>query len=332
MPEAAPVVAPPAVGGQTKTVTFTKPAAAAPSKPPAAETKPGDAVNEPAGDDVDPRDLWRKATKGRTFKHRGAEKSLEELDPDEATEMIRRGYGASEMVAEAKKTQGEAAKILALKQAISEGDDNAALDAIMEIGGERGLKLLDKLRAQMAQQDEESAGMTDRERAASQRAQAAEQRAQQLERAQAEHAKQQKQQQYAAEEAHVKQEGLQKVGELLKLAKDFPPERAELLMPFVARAWREAIETGAELGRDVNPEAIIKRAEKLFRGSTSDFYGKLSPAEQFEFLGEKAVMRLSGELVRRRSGARVAPAPTAAQKTPEARGPDMLGDPRYLRR
>ncbi|MDP2271264.1 MAG: hypothetical protein Q8K32_11070 [Archangium sp.] len=332
MPEAiAPVVAPPANTAPAKPVIPSKPAPAAKAPTEAAD---GKAPAETEGDDVDPKDLWKKATKGRTFKHKGAEKSLEELDPDEAAEYIRRGYGASEMVAEAKKTQSEASKILDLKKAIAEGDDDAALEAIMEIGGKRGLQLLDKLRQSMAAQEEEDAGLTDKERAAMQRAQAAEQKAAELERAEQKRAQEEEQKQYQREEVQTKTEALGKVSELMKLIKGFPPEKKDLLGPYVARAWREAIETGAELGKDVSPEAIIKRAEKLFRGSTSDFYGKLSPTEQFEFLGEEAVAKLSAELVRRRRGGATAakPVPPAPKKTDTGREAPELGDPRYLMR
>lgn len=326
MPEAiAPVVAPAAP-------VTAAPAKAAPAKQPLDAKEP--VAAEAKSDDVDPKDLWKKAVKGRTFKHKGADKNLEDLDPDEAVEMLRRGYGASELVAESKKTKAEAEKILNYKKAIEEGDDNAALEAIMEIGGPRGLKLLDKLRQQMAEQQESEESLTETERAAMRRAQAAEQRAAELERAEAKRAEETEQQQWKREEAQTKTEAMGKVNELMKLIKNFPPEKSDLLKPFVARAWRECIEAGDEIGRDVTPEALMKRAEKLFRGSTSDFYAKLSPSEQFEFLGEEAVRKLSSELVRRRNGvpapARPVVAPSAKKDSP--REAPQLGDPRYLMR
>lgn len=332
MPEA--VIAPPPAaptGKPAATVTSAKPPPGADGKPPASTEAPKDS---PAADDVDPKDLWRKAVKGKTFKHKGADKNLEELDPDEATEMIRRGYGASELVAESKKTKAEADKILGLKKAIEEGDDNAALEAILEIGGKRGLKLLDQLRTQMAQREEEESTLTAAEKAAVQRATAAEEKLAELERAEQKRTKDEEQKQYQREEAQTKTEAMGKVNELMKLLKGFPAERKDLLQPYVARAWRECIEAGDELGRDVSPEALIKRAEKLFRGSTSDFYGKLSPTEQFEFLGEEAVIKLSNELVRRRKGGAspAKPVTPAPKKTETTRDAPQLGDPRYLLR
>lgn len=333
MPEAiAPPPPPAATTPPAKTVTFTKPVADA--KPPVA-TETTKAPEGGAADDVDPKDLWRKAVKGKTFKHKGADKNLEELDPDEATEMIRRGYGASELVAESKKTKAEADKILGLKKAIEEGDDNAALEAIMEIGGQRGLKLLDQLRKQMAERDEAESTLTPAEKAAHDRATAAEQKLAELERDAKKRAQDDEQKQYQREEAQTKTEAMGKVNELMKLLKGFPTEKRDLLQPFVARAWRECIEAGDELGKDVSPETLVKRAEKLFRGSTSDFYAKLSPTEQFEFLGEEAVIKLSNELVRRRKGGVTAakPVPPPAQKrTDNARDAPKLGDPGYLTR
>ncbi len=331
-PDAAPVVAPPAnTAAPAKPVIPSKPAPAA--KPPNEGTE-GKAPAETGAEDVDPKDLWKKAVKGKTFTHKGAAKNLEEIDPDEAAEYIRRGYGASEMVAEAKKTQSEASKILDMKKAIEEGDDNAALEAMMAIGGKRGLQLLQRLQKEMAAQQEEEAGLTDKERAAMQRAQAAEQKAAELERAEQKRAQEEEQKQYQREEVQTKTEALGKVSELMKLIKGFPAEKKDLLGPYVARAWREAIETGAELGKDVSADAIIKRAEKLFNGSTRDFYGKLSPTEQFEFLGEEAVAKLSAELVRRRRGGATAakPVPAAPKKPDNAREAPELGDPRYLMR
>lgn len=331
MPDAPAAPATPvAPAPNTKVVTFTKPAAVPkPTEPAGTDADP----KTPAAD-VDPKDLWRKAVKGKTFTHKGAAKNLEELDPDEATEMIRRGYGASELVKEAKTKSEQAEQVLNLKKAIAEGDDEAALSAVWELAGERGLKLLDRLRGDMAKQQEQDATLTEKERAAIQRAAAAEQRAAELERAEQKRAKDAEEQSFKQEETRTKTEGLAKVGELMKVVKGFPQEKADVLLPFVARAWREAIETGAELGRDVKPEAIITRAEKLFRASTSDFYGKLSPTEQFEFLGEEAVMKLSNELVRRRRGAPSAAkaAPAAPKKTESTREAPQLGDPAYLRR
>ena len=68
----------------------------------------------------------------------------------------------------------------------------------------------------MAKQQEESAGLSDKERAALERAQAAEQRAAQLEREQQKRAKDDEQKQAQRDEAQTKQEGLVKVGELMK--------------------------------------------------------------------------------------------------------------------
>ena len=337
MPEATPAAPPPPAAATAKPAAKPVPVAPFAKPPAAATTKPVDAdgrVTEAAGEeDVDPKDLWKRFSKGRTIKHAGKEKALEEFDPDEVPEMLRRGYGASQLVAEANKAKAEAEKVLAYKKAIAEGDDDAALEAIMEIGGERGLRLLDRLRGEMAKQQEESAGLSDKERAALERAQAAEQRAAQLEREQQKRAKDDEQKQAQRDEAQTKQEGLVKVGELMKGLKGFPKEKADLLLPYIARAWREAIETGAELGRDVPSEAVIKRAEALFRGSTQDFYGKLSPAEQYEFLGEEAVVKLSAELVRRRKSTPVAakPAQPPASKPAESSKVE-LGDPRYLMR
>jgi len=318
--------------------TPTQPAAPKPAaqpKAPPAPTEPKDAkAPETSEPQEDPRELWKKAVKGKAIKHKGVEKHLEELDPDEATEMIRRGYGASEMVSEAKKTREQAEQILNLKRAISEGDDDAALQAIYELGGERGIKLLDKLRVQMAQQQEEVEQMTPRERAAREEAQRAKDELTKYQREKAEREAAEARKQDELETATTKRDGMSKVSEVLKLTKGWPAEKGEMVLPFVARAWREAILTGGELGRDVPPEAIVKRAEQLFRQQTSGFYSALSPTEQFEFLGEEAVEALSRELVRRRRGAPAAkPATsTAPKKTDGGRELIPLGDPRYLMR
>ena len=281
----------------------------------------------------DSRELWKRAVKGKSIKHKGTERQLEELDPDEATEMIRRGFGASELVSEAKKTREQAEQVLSLKKAIAEGDDDAALQAIYELGGDRGIKLLDKLRTQMAQQQEEVEQMTPRERAAREEAERAKQELTKYQREKAEREAAEAKKQDEIEAANTKRDGMAKVSEVLKLTKGWPVEKGEMVLPFVARAWREAIVTGGELGRDVPPEAIIKRAEQLFRQHTSGFYSALSPVEQFEFLGEEAVEALSRELVRRRRGAPAAaskPAGAAPKKSDGGRELILLGDPRYL--
>lgn len=326
MPEAVAPAAPTQTAPSTAKPPAQKLDEGAPKEPPKTE--------QPTGDD--PRELWKKAVKGKAIKHKGVEKPLEEFDPDEAAEMIRRGYGASELVAEAKKRTEQAEKVLSLKKAIEEGDDDAALRAVYELGGERGLKLLDKLRAQVAQRQQETEQMTPREREMAERAARAEEQAAELAREKAAREEAEAKKADEQEMLRTRQEGLQKTQEVLKLVKGFPVEKAEMVLPYVARAWREVLETGAELGRDVPPEAIVKRAEQLFRQSTSGFYAALSPAEQFEFLGEEAVAKLSAELVRRRRGGVAKPAVAAqAPKTkPTGDGRELvgLGDPRYLMR
>lgn len=311
---------------------------AAPKPPTPAKAPPSEPKDVKAPESTepqeDPKDLWKKAMKGKVFKHKGVEKHIEELDPDEATEMLRRGYGASELVSEAKKTREQAEQVLSLKKAIAEGDDDAALQAIYELGGERGIKLLDKLRVQMAQQQEEVEQMTPRERAAREEAQRAKEELTKYQREKAEREATEARKQEEVEAATTKRDGMAKVSEVLKLTKGWPAEKGEMVLPFVARAWREAIVTGGELGRDVPPEAIIKRAEQLFRQQTSGFYGALSPTEQFEFLGEEAVEALSRELVRRRRGAPAAAAKPASSPKKAEGGRELipLGDPRYLMR
>lgn len=319
MPEA--VAAPAAPAAQTNAVADQKNVATETTeqKPPAPDVKA----------------LWKQAVSGKTIKHRGVEKKLEDFDPDEAADYIRRGFGATELAAESKKAMAEADKVRAYQKRIAEGDDDDALNALVEFGGERSIKLLEGFRQRLAKEQEEVGQMTERERAMHAELQRRDDELRQ-------HQAKEKQRLAAEEEAEGKRvfaetrtAALKNIGELVKTLDGFPQTKSDALVPFMARAMREAMDLRQELGRDVKPEAIQARAAELFKASTSDFYAGLSTEEQFNFIGQANVAKLSALLVKKLRGAPLqqpiikAPAPGNGQAKPGAA--PKLGDPGYFK-
>jgi hypothetical protein len=281
----------------------------------------------------DPKDLWKKAVAGKTFKFKGVEKSLADIDPDEAVEHLRRGFGANEVVAEAKKTKAEAESVLSLRKRLAEGSDDEALDALVQFGGERGLKLLDSLRSRISSEQEQLSKLSDGERQHYEARQRAEQELEHYRKQEAQRKQEEAQREEQSVAAQVKQEAMTKAASLAKLLKGFPASKVDALGPHIARAWQESISLGMELGRDVSPDALVKRAEELFKASTHDFYGGMTPEEQFEFLGEEQVRKLSALLVSRlRGNVKPAPAKVAPAAPSRTSTEPMLGDPRYFSR
>lgn len=297
---------------------------AAPDAKPEGEAKP------------DVKALWRQAVGDKSIKHKGVEKKLADFDPDEAADYIRRGFGASEVVAETKKARAEADSILALQRAMAEGDDDAALEALVKFGGERGIKLLEAQRQRIAKEQDEYSQLTERERHFMQQQQQLQEQLRAAQAREREREEAEKTAQMKAIEAETRTQALQKASEVAKLIKDFPEAHVAALGPYVAKAWRESIDLGQELGRDVSPKALLARAQELFSASTRDFYAKLTPEEQFQFLGEESVRKLSALLVKRLQGAKTVPqqkpTPAAAERTESTSSNPQLGSPRYLMR
>lgn len=311
--------------------------AAAPAPAPAAQPNtnpaPADGAATPAEAKPDVKALWRQAVGDKAIKHKGVEKKLADFDPDEAADYIRRGFGASEVVAETKKARAEADAVLAMQRAMAEGDDDAALDALVKFGGERAIKLLEQQRQRIAKESEEYSQLTERERQFMQQQQQLQEQLRQAQAKEREREEAEKAAQMKAIETETRTQALTKANELVKLIKDFPEAHVAALGPYVAKAWRESIALGEELGRDVTPKAMLARAQELFQASTRDFYGKLSPEEQFQFLGEESVRKLSAILVKRMHGAKTTqqrPTPAVAPKAEADSSQPQLGNPRYL--
>lgn len=316
-------------------------APAAAAAPTTSNTAPNAAPNtgtETAAETPDVNTIWKQVAKDKVIKVHGKERKLEDFSLDEVQGHISRGLGASQAIEESKKARAEADKILAIQKKIAEGNDEEALEALFGISGERGIKLLEAARQRFAKEAEEESQMTERERQMRAEIQRRDEELRQHKTAAQQRAQQEQEAEQKRVFAEVRTKAMGHVTELTKAMSDLPASHAEALLPYVARATKESMELGQELGRDIKPEAIRQRAQELFKASTHDFYDSMTPEDQFRFIGLDRVKKLSALYVAHvRGGSKVAaaqkPIPTQAEKKPSTTSTDpQLGSPQYLSR
>jgi len=281
----------------------------------------------------DAKTHWKTALKDSPWKirHKGVERSLSDFDPEEATSLIQRGYGATKQVEEANKVRGEAEKILALKKALDEGDDESALEALTAFSGKRGIELLQKLQSQQQHREESLKDVPPEVRQLLEQNETLQRQLQEHTRTQAEQKKAEQKKAHEAEVGKARAEAVNLVGDVLK-ALNLPPETAPYIERFAVQAMREALEVGLELGVDVPPAKVAARAHELAQSSVFGVLDSIPHGKLYDALGEKRVDQLSREFVRRHKQTKqqsATPAPAPEQKP--ANGVPRIGDPRYLR-
>ena len=289
-----------------------------------------------ATEEVDHKAKWKESLKDSPWKikHKGQEKALAELDPEELVSYAQRGYGASKLVEEANRSRAEADKVLAAKKALAEGDDEAALEALVELGGKRGLELLQRAQARNAQREDALKDVPPEVRQLLEQNEALSKQVAEARRAQ----ERQEQERVRASEAEMlrrtRAEAEEIGGKVLK-ALNLPPEALGHMVPHVARAMREVLELGQELGVDVGPEQIVERARELAHASVFGVLDSVPPQRLYDALGQERVAMLAREFAQRHKQMRGnAPAASAPKKTESTSNASVfaLGDPRYLRR
>jgi hypothetical protein len=303
------------------------------------QAKPPPVVDEVKADapkPVDPKVRWKETLKDTPFKvkHKGEERSLADFDPDEVTGLVQRGYGATKLVEEANKTKAEAEKVLAAKRAIEEGDDETALEAILSIGGKRGVALLQKLQAQEAKREDALKGVPPEVRQLLEHNEKLQAQLREVEvsKRQAEH--QEAQRQHQTLMAKTQQEAIELTGNVLK-ALNLPPEATGAFERYTVQAMREAMEVGLELGVDVPPERIAQRAQQLAQQNVFATLDAIPSAHLYDSLGAERVAKLAQEHLSRH---RLSKSPQQTQAQTQKQQPKQeangyrLGDPKYLMR
>lgn len=251
---------------------------------------------------------------------RGEEKGLESLDDLFCVVTdAQRGRGATKVVEEAKKEAEEAKRIKALAEKAKAGD----IDAISELAGPQSLEALKARDAQAAEEKKLLEQLSDVERMLYEENTTLRQREAQRAKAEAEAKKAAEAQEREASVAKARTEAqatATKVLEALKL----PPEKLEVVGPYVVRAMRRAAELGLEVGTDVPAEQVLAEAQEEMQGVLSHTLEGLQPAQLFDFLGQERVNAIAREMIRRRNGggAQAAAKPAPKPAKPEA-DPDL---------
>ena len=282
---------------------------------------------------ADPKAAWKEFGKsfGKSLKYKGEERSLADLEPDAAYDLMLKGHGATKLVEEARAKSTEADKVLAAKKAIESGNDEEALDAILAIGGKRGVALLQKLQAQQAERAELEANISPEVKALleeNERLQG-ESKKWQAEQAKAKQAEQAKLEEQVMHETRTKV--VEMAGGLLK-AFNLPAGKAEVMAPHVGRAMQEAMDVGVDPFDPQYADRVVARANELAQQAVFGTFDGMSDDETYDALGAERVAKLARVHLTRRGLKAAAPVATSRPQTKQQQpGAPKLGEPGYLR-
>lgn len=337
MSDAAPAA--PAAAGTPGKAPAAPGAKAAPAKAPTPLNPEGKGTaNAPADDGAD---AWGESDAAELSKYlrklskhdprarvrvKGEEKGLESLDDlfGVVTD-AQRGRGATKVVEEAKKEADEGRRIKALAEKARAGD----LDAIAELAGPQSLEALKARDAAASEEKRLLEQLSDVERMLYEENTTLRQRESQRAKAEAEAKKAAEAQEREASVAKVRTEAQATASKVLEALK-LPPEKLEVVGPYVVRAMRRAAELGLEVGADVPAEQVLAEAHEEMQGVLTHTLEGLQPAQLFDFLGHDRVNAIAREMIRRRNGgsAQAAAKPSPKPSKPEA-DPD-LGSLAYM--
>lgn len=334
-PAATPAAAAPAKGpGGPAAKAAPVKAATAMTPPPAAPAKAEAGEGDDAWGDNDAAELQKYLKK--LSKHdprarvrvRGEEKGLESLDDlfGVVTD-AQRGRGASKVVEEAKKEAEEAKRIKSLAERAKAGD----VEAIAELAGPQSLEVLKARDAEAAEERKLLEQLNDVERALYEENRTLRSREAQRAKAEAEAKKAQEAQENEAKVAKVRTEAQATASKVLQ-ALNLPPEKLEVVGPYVVRAMRRAAELGLEVGTDVPAEQVLAEAQEEMQGVLNQTLEGLQPAQMYDFLGAKRTEALVREYLRRRnmSSEKFVTQPTKARPPEETRPNARPGSTSYL--
>lgn len=247
--------------------------------------------------------LSRKSKKDPNFRlrHKGEEKALESLDDLKAAIMdAQRGRGANKLVEEAKKERESIAQqrqqIEAIQQAFASGDPELAEAALKLLAGDSAYDLAQSVAERRQKQQDEYAGLSDRERQLLERNKALESEFQRL---QAEEAKQKEEAISRQKQERIKQLSAQARENTKAIVESLGYDESAMLAygPHVVSVMREAIELGQELGRDIPFEQVKALAEQRAQASVIEPVRKMSPKAFIGAVGKEYAVAIARELV-----------------------------------
>lgn len=250
--------------------------------------------------------LARKSKRDPAFRlrHKGEEKSIESLEDLKIAILdAQRGRGASKLVEEAKKEREavaqQKAQLDAIREAMASGNPDDVEAAMQALAGERAQDVARLISERAKQREEQLSELTPRERQLLERNQRLEQEMQRRMDEEAQFKQQQLERQQQQQLESIRSEAKAQTIDLLK-SLNLPEEKLEVMGPHIVRAMREAAELGQQIGRDIPLEAIKAQANHYAVESTRGVFEGLTPAQQYGFLGEKAVTGLVREFLQRK--------------------------------
>lgn len=285
--------------------------------------------------------LKRKSKADPKFRTRvkGEERGIE--SPDDLASLFtdaQRGRAATKTVEE---TKAQAAKLAereksveAARAAFESGDPDAIARALESLGGGKAFHGVRAMMERQAEREKAIAELTPIERQLLQERESLMAERDQWQNERKQHDEAAKQAEEAKTIAGVRREATERATHILTTLK-LPPEKLDVLGPHLITAMREAAEVGLELGRDVGPEQLLEYAQQRAAEVSTGFFTGLTPAQQYDALGEKTLAGLVREHLKRSKLSREAPAESQnngaakRQQQPATKKP-ALGDASYF--
>lgn len=279
---------------------------------PAPVAKPGEqsAVIADAKPVVDPK-AEKKQQVNQLLKELGYKVKAKdrELDPDvdAVFGFANRGYGATQLVEEAKAEKAKAAEILKLKEQLDGDDPEAALAALQKLGGRHTEQLAMRIAREKFQRAQEEEQLSERERYFKQQAEQQQAELRRYKEIEAQRAREAEEQNYKKEFTSLQAELLQQAVGIAKALR-MTEAQAPSILPRIARHMRAAKAAGV----DVLPEQIAAEVQAEVDGEWQERTNAMSPEQRYDFHGPEYVKSLIREHMKRVK--QVAPTPEQAQR------------------
>lgn len=248
---------------------------------------------------------------------------------DELISYAQKGFGAHGLVEEARTKSAKADEVLRLREALAGDDENAALAALEALAGDKAAKLAIRQAEKYRKQQEEEAGLSEREL---QMRRALEERDARLRALEAREAQQKREQHEASEKANIQRvrEELETVA--IEALQELKADRS--IAPLLVRRMATPLRIAAESGDPITAQKAAAEALESLRQEQALVLGSLAPESLYDTLGPQRVAQLSKLHLRRSGRGGLPPAPgngAAPKQTQLSDESELRGSPRFFR-
>lgn len=318
------VVAPPASPGTTTPpTTEPKPGATSSTAAPGG-TRSAEVVTNDTGRGTAPKAETKPADEFKPFKVKAGGKDHEIKSREQMERILQRGLPYQQTLEEIAAERAKVEPVAAALRALSEGDEESALEVLSGLlGDEKLVKVAEKRLMREVEKQRRLEGLTERERQMltenerlkSEREQWTLQQ-QQLQAQQEQQRAQAGIQQASAHIAETVQTALSSLG----LPKELGPQSMAAVRPLIAAS--------ISAGQPIDPKALAEELREYHQSSVQWAAGQLQGQPLLDFFGPAVVKAFKAAVLQQMRGGQTASAPPVAGHTSATPSPGPVWDPR----